>query len=174
MTLTADRIDVSIDSVTAPPEVTAGSTIMVGKTTSFALNSATEMPQGLQVGNKVDLWFANDNGSLRATRLALAVSSDKSAGTDMSASTPQSSSAGSSSPAEQSSTSSATSSDQSSTSASSVSGSASSAEPATSTAAANPAQRKSLPKTGSPLPVIGLIGIVALASVLVLRFAVRA
>ena len=194
VTLTADRIDVKVDSVTAPQSAQAGSSVMVGNTTAFTLNSATELPQGLKAGDRVDLWFGNDNGSLLATRVAMAASSDQPSGTnDSASSSPQSSSSQSSassasSSSEQPAATDTSSSDQSATtqqapagdqsaassSASSAEPSASTAEPASSTAAAKGAHRENLPKTGSPLPLIGLLGLAALASVLVLRFVVRA
>jgi hypothetical protein len=191
VSLTADRIDLKVDSVTAPQSAQPGSSIMVGKTTAFTLNSTTELPQGLKAGDRVDLWFGSDNGSLLATRVAMAASWDQSSPNNESASSsPQSSSSQSStsSASEQPAASDTSSSvqpattqqspsaDQSATSGSSSSTepSASAAEPASSPAAANGAHRENLPKTGSPLPLIGLLGLAALASVLVLRFVVRA
>jgi hypothetical protein len=193
VTLSADRIDVKIDAVTAPESATAGSSIVVGNTTAFALNSSTDMPQGLKVGDRVNLWFANDNGSLKAARLALAPAGDQSAASSQSSSTSSSSSAaspadqsasGTSSPADQSASGASSTAEQSSSSSSSMSDSATStstAQPSSSAAdATNPsasstsAHRANLPKTGSPLPLIGLLGIAALASVLVLRFVLRA
>ena len=47
VTLSADRIEVKIDSVTAPESATAGSSIVVGNTSAFTLDSGTDMPQGL-------------------------------------------------------------------------------------------------------------------------------
>ncbi len=179
--LTADKVEIKVDSVTAPQGNAAGSTVMVGSTPAFAIDSTTDMPQGLKVGDRVNLWFASDNGALRATRLALAPSSDNSAGTNESASGSQPSGATTSGSTDQSSTSAPSPSDQSSTSAStssqqpSTSGSSASAEQQPASTAAAPANehRGNLPKTGSPLPLIGLLGLAALASVLVLRFVLR-
>jgi hypothetical protein len=176
VTLTADRIDVKVEGVTAPESAKAGSSVMVGKTTAFTLNSATELPQGLKADDKVDLWFSDNNGSPLATRVAMAVSADQPTGSNESASSAsQSPATSASSSSDQATASDNGSSEQSATTgnASSAEPSASTAEPANSTAAAKGAHRENLPKTGSPLPLIGLLGLAALASVLVLRFAVR-
>jgi hypothetical protein len=184
VTLTADRIDVKVASVTAPEGTAAGSTVMVGQTSSFVLDSSSQLAQGLKAGDKVDLWFTNSNGSMLASRVALAVGGDQPAGTSESGASSQSPSATSTSSSSSSSSyqsssenASQNSSDQSAmgatASASENGSSASEQAPAAAPAAAQGAHRANLPKTGSPLPLIGLVGLVALASVLVLRFVVR-
>ncbi len=203
VTLSADRIDVKIDSVSAPESATAGSSIVVGNTTAFALDSSTDMPQGLKVGDRVNLWFANDNGSLKAARLALAPAADQSGASSESSATSPSSSSSPASPTDQSAAGASGTSDQPASAASgttdqSASGTSAQAEqPSTSgssmndsagstaqpssaaestspSAATTKAHRANLPKTGSPLPLIGLLGMAALASVLVLRFVIKA
>ena len=187
VTLTTDRIDVRVDSVKAPQGTSAPSSIVEGQKTAFTLDSSSQMPQGLKVGDKVDLWFANHNGSLLATRVALAVGEDQSAGTYGSTATSQSASTSGNAeqPASEAASSSSSASESASSSSEQASANSSSNTPAeqSSTSAAQPANeaamgktaaREKLPKTGSPLPLIGLIGLVALASALVLRFAVRA
>jgi Cu/Ag efflux protein CusF len=104
VTLTTDRIDVRVNKVKAPEGTSAPSSIMAGQKTAFTLDSSSQMPQGLKVGESVDVWFTNHNGSLLATKVALAAGADQSSGTYGSAATSQSASDSSSAsqPADQS------------------------------------------------------------------------
>jgi hypothetical protein len=148
VTLTADRIEVKVDSVMAPQGATVGSAIGVGKTAAFTLDLTTEIPQGLKAGDAVDLWFTGTGGGLHATRVAPATESNQSAATTSAASTSRKPAAGASSPAGEK--------------ARSVAESAGSAAP-----------QEKLPGTASPLPLIGVLGLAALASALLLRFVFR-
>jgi hypothetical protein len=175
VTLTTDRIDVRVNKVKAPEGTSAPSSITAGEKTAFTLDSSSQMPQGLKVGDNVDVWFTNHNGSLLATKVALAAGADQSSGTYGSAATSQPANQS----ADNSQSSSAAASDSSdqadmSDSSTSASQSASATQPANATSAATTANRTKLPKTASPLPLIGLIGLAALASAFALRFALRA
>jgi Cu/Ag efflux protein CusF len=104
VTLTTDRIDVRVNKVKAPEGTAAQSSIMAGQKTAFTIDSSSQMPQGPKVGDDVDVRFTNHNGSLLATKVALAAGADQSSGTYGSAATSQSASDSSSAsqPADQS------------------------------------------------------------------------
>jgi len=175
--LANDRVEVKIESV--PTSASADVSAMVGQSATFTLNPMTDKPTGLKVGDRIDLWFKQDHSDHLATRIALAASGgDKSAdstGSSGAASTSQPTSDTASQPAPQQpnpdSASQAPSTDAQQPSASSA-GSLSTSQ--TSGQAEEKAQpRSALPKTGSPLPLIGLIGLVALCAALMLRFTLR-
>jgi hypothetical protein len=70
--LTADQIELKVEKAMDPnSESTAG---LVGQTVSLVLEATTEKPDGLKVGDRVDLWFSESNGERHATRVALDVS----------------------------------------------------------------------------------------------------
>ncbi|TAM47823.1 MAG: LPXTG cell wall anchor domain-containing protein [Acidobacteria bacterium] len=140
VSINATSVQVKLDSVTAAQGVPLADTVAVGKTVEFKLDASTQMPRTLSAGDPIDLSFKSDDGSLVATRLALAVSADQPA------------TAASGSPSEE----------QAST--------AGTATPATAPQAAH---AQHLPKTGSPLPLIGLLGAAALIAAFALRFIVR-
>jgi hypothetical protein len=148
VTLTADRIEVKVDSVMAPQGATVDSAIGVGKTAAFTLDLTTEIPHGLKAGDAVDLWFTGTGGGLHATRVALATKSTQPAATTSAASTSRKSAAGASSPAGEK-------------------------APSVAESAGSAASQEKLPGTASPLPLIGVLGLAALASVLLLRFVAR-
>ena len=156
--LSLDRIEVKVDSVNSPSGVAAGSNVAVGTTAAFKLDPSTAMPKGLSADNRVDLWCRSDNGSLLATRVALAVSADQPGEANEAAAMPQASGGSATSATE----------------ASGVTGAKAQGEPASTAPAASNAHQGRLPKTGSPLPLIGLLGVAALVSAFVLRFVMRA
>ena len=64
-----NRIEVKVESATA-----ASTTSMVGTTQAFALDATSEKPDGLKVGDEIDLWFKGDQADHLVTRIALAAS----------------------------------------------------------------------------------------------------
>ena len=181
VSIDSSSVKVKLDSVTAAEGAPVSADIAVGKTAEFKLDATTQMPRTLSAGDPVDLWFKSDNGSMVATRLALAVSADQPATTSSNASATTNSdnsamtSKDTSAPASQGENAS-TSSQPSSTAAYGSSGDqqAPTAGAAASTAAPQPAHEQHLPKTGSPLPLIGLLGVAALIAAFALRFVVKA
>lgn len=165
VSINATSVKVKLDSVTAAQSAPLSGDVAVGKTAEFRLDASTQMPRTLSAGDPVDLWFKSDNGSMVATRLALAVSADQPATTSLDASAPASPAENASSPSQRSST---------ATYGSSNGQQPATAGPAASTAAPQAAHGKHLPKTGSPLPLIGLLGVAALVAAFALRFVVKA
>lgn len=160
--INATSVQVKLDSVTAAQGVPLADTIAVGKTVEFKLDASTQMPRTLSAGDPIDLSFKSDNGALVATRLALAVSADQPATTSPDNSAPAA-------PGEK-----ASSSSQASPTAAYGSSSDQQASTATPASTAAPqAHEQRLPKTGSPLPLIGLLGVAALVAAFALRFVVR-
>jgi len=191
VTLANDRAEVKIESV--PASASSDISAMVGQTATFTLNPMTDKPTDLKVGDRVDLWFKQDHSDHLATRIALAASGgDKSAdstGSSGSASTsqPTSDSASQASPQQPTSdTASQPAPQQPNPDSANQAPSTEAQQPSASSAgslstsqtsgqAEGKAQpRSSLPKTGSPLPLIGLIGLVALCAALMLRFTLKA
>lgn len=156
------RIEVKVESATA-----ASTTAMVGTTQSFALDANSEKPDGLKTGDQIDLWFKGDQPDHLVTRIALAAS------TGTGESSPAAEASGSTQPASPD----TPSADQ----ASSAAGNQPAAAPAGSQAsseASAPGQAQSehrgkLPQSGSPLPLVGLVGLLALGVALGLRFVVK-
>ncbi len=172
------RLELKVEASTGPSPT--ASAAMVGKTFAFTLNSTTDMPVGLRPGDRVSVWFGRENGSRLATRVALADAST----TSSNGSGEQSSNA-----ADQSNISNSSASPENGTTGTTSVGQTSS-QPSTSngetstTATGSMSQAEQggtavngtnqLPKTASPLPLIGLIGFLALAGAVVLRFALKA
>ncbi len=165
VSIDATGVKVKLESVSASQGAPVSGDVAVGKTAEFKLDASTQMPGTLRAGDPVDLWFKTDNGSMVATRLALAVSSDQPATTSSDTNAPASPSENASSQSQPSST---------AASASSSGQQASMAGTAASTAAPQAAHAQHLPKTGSPLPLIGLLGVAALIAAFALRFVARA
>lgn len=165
VSINATSVKVKLDSVTAAQGLPVPGDVAVGKTAEFKLDASTQMPSTLSAGDPVDLWFKSDNGSMVASRLALSVSSDQPARASSDTSAPASSGENASSPSQPSSTAAyGSSSDQQ----------ASTAGSSASTTAPRATQGQHLPKTGSPLPLIGLLGVAALIAAFALRFVVKA
>ncbi len=155
--ITGTIVSLSATSLELKVEPTTGASTgagagMAGTTTSFELNAATDMPTGLRVGDRVSVWFNESNGTRPATRVALAAT-------------------GSSSTDEGAGQGSTTASASSTTSATGTMGESSTSQAQPKTAAA--AGTKHLPRTASQLPLVGLIGLLALATAVVMRFALR-
>ena len=165
VSINATSVKVKLDSVTAAQGAPLSGDVAVGKTAEFRLDASTQMPRTLSAGDPVDLWFKSDNGSMVATRLALAVSADQPATTSSDTSAPASPAENASSPSQRSST---------ATYGSSNGQQPTTAGSAASTAAPQAAHGQHLPKTGSPLPLIGLLGVAALVAAFALRFVVKA
>ncbi len=158
-----NRIEVKVESATA-----ASTTSMVGTTQAFALDATSEKPDGLKVGDQIDLWFKGDQPDHLATRIALAASTgagQSATATDAGGSTPP-----------------ANTNSQSSDQGSSVAGNQPEAAPAasqgtndaTAQAQAQSTERRGkLPQSGSSLPLVGLVGLLALGVALGLRFVVK-
>ncbi len=165
VSINATSVNVKLDSVTAAQGAPLSGDVAVGKTAEFRLDASTQMPRTLSAGDPVDLWFKSDNGSMVATRLALAVSADQPATTSSDTSAPASPAENTPSPSQRSST---------ATYGSSNGQQPTTAGSAASTAAPQAAHGQHLPKTGSPLPLIGLLGVAALVAAFALRFVVKA
>jgi hypothetical protein len=168
VSLSAQHIDVKVESASTDASHESGTAI--GKTESFKLNSMTDQPLDLKVGDHIDLWFTQAGNAHLATRIALATTMPSStSGRDDQSAEPGSPPASAalnhsanraSNPAGQSSSTVAT--DHPATSKS------------TGEAATTSASKQHLPKTASELPLIGLIGLAALGVALMLRFAFKA
>lgn len=158
-----DRIEVKVESASA-----ASTTSMVGTTQAFALDATSEKPDGLKVGDQIDLWFKGEQADHLVTRIALAGSTGTgrlATATDAGGSTPP-----------------ASTSPQSSDQGSNMTGNQSEAAPVAAQATNEaPAQAKAqsterrgkLPQSGSSLPLVGLVGLLALGVALGLRFVVK-
>jgi hypothetical protein len=194
ITLLADsRIEVKIDR--AETQAAGGSVATVGKTEVYTLDSMTDKPLDLKVGDHVDLWFTQHGHDHLATRIALAgvegTSSQTGGAGGMGTTSPASDTASQASsqesqPANPTSTGSmTTSASPTSESASQVSSqetqptdattasSVNTSQPSGSQAEVGTAPRGNLPKTASELPLVGVIGLVALCAALMLRFTVK-
>jgi hypothetical protein len=158
-----NRIEVKVESAT-----TASTTSMVGSTQAFALDATSEKPDGLKVGDQIDLWFKGDQADHLVTRISLAASTgagQSATATDASGSTPP-----------------ANTSPQSSEQGSSMTVNKTEAAPAASQAtneaparaqAQSTERRGKLPQSGSSLPLVGLVGLLTLGVALGLRFVVK-
>ncbi len=161
VSLSASSLEVKVEP--AATGATGEAAEMAGKSISFALSAATDLPTGIRVGDRVSVWYTESNGNRPATRVALAETGGSSSmGTESattgSASRPSDEGQGSSSA-------------QSTTPATGTTAQSSGEQ--TQPAAAVATETKHLPRTASPLPLIGLVGLVALTMALVVRFALR-
>jgi len=157
--LSDNSIALKIEAAESQPS--GGVVLPVGQTKTFALDSMTDKPLDLKVGDHVDLWFKQDSSDHLAARIALASAGSSSATkSDSSGASPSTQSANQASNQETA--------PSNTTSASSTNASQPSSQPEVGTAA-----HGKLPKTASDLPLIGIIGLAALCGVLLLRFAVR-
>jgi cobalamin biosynthesis Mg chelatase CobN len=147
VSVNATSVEVKLDSVAAAEGAPVAGDVAVGKTAEFKLDASTQMPRTLKTGDPVDLWFTSENGSMVATRVALAVSGEEHA---------------------------TTSSDNSATASSGENNASSQSQPASTAASTAAQQGQHLPKTGSPLPLIGLLGVAALVAAFALRFVLKA
>ncbi|MGE5236768.1 MAG: hypothetical protein ACM3O7_10500 [Acidobacteriota bacterium] len=166
------KIEVKVESVSGLSPSNAKA--MTGKTEAFTIGTDTSQPASLAVGDRVEVWFKSVNHVRMATRIALAPEQSGATGTgagqDMSAAAnPRSDTQGAgqaSSAAGPQETSAAT----GSVSRAQEAPESGSLPAGTSQAAA----RSTLPHTASDLPLVGLIGLLALGGAVALRFAAKA
>ncbi|HVN75124.1 MAG TPA: hypothetical protein VMT19_02320 [Thermoanaerobaculaceae bacterium] len=165
--IASDRLELKVDSANG---MTAGaSSTLVGKTVSFALDASTDMPAGLRAGDRVTVWFNRQGSNRQAARVALAATSGSESEQPGAGSTAESGSSAGGTMTSASASSAAPATGTSSTSTSVPTSSPSSTQPASSDG-----HSKTLPKTASPLPLLGLIGIVALVAAAALAFVLKA